>query len=182
MAGRTGKASRARSKALSSRRDQALAVVAFVVFVAGIVAWILLSRPDTASSTEAASRSSVASPSTAAPAPTEPAVETPAETAPTPEPAPEPAPSSSSAPAPEPQAPEQVEQSFLTDMGATGMAPPALPEEQVAMARDVCRLMDEGAPFDQMVQALVGIGATAAEADNFVRVATASFCPQHSPA
>jgi hypothetical protein len=164
-----------------SRGGTAVGVLVFAVFVAGIVAWIVIGRPTSAENT-AGARATTA-PETAASS----SAETPADT-----PAPSAVPEPSPAPAPVPSTPARrtieippgstAEAVFLDVVAESGLAPPVTDEETLAMARDACAALDGGMSRPQLTQVIVDSGATAAEAANFIELATATICPQHAGA
>jgi hypothetical protein len=174
-------AQRTRTAASRRRNGTVVGVSLFAAFVAGVVAWIVIgtmsSGAHEAGTSVTASRATPASPSAAA---------TPA--AETTEAAPPPASSATSEAAPSTPAAktiaippgETAESVFLDVVLGSGMAPPATTEEQLAMARDACGALDSGATRPQLTQMFIDSGATTAEAENFIQLATATICPQHA--
>ena len=177
---RTRKAGTGRNS--GSRGGTAVGVLVFAVFVIGIVVWIVVGRPAAAENTAGARATGTSGTGAAASS----SVEAPADT-PAPSPAPEP--SSAPAPAPAPSTPAKrtieippgssAESVFLDVVAGSGLAPPATDEETLAMARDACAALDGGMSRPQLTQVLIDSGATAAEAGNFVDLATKTMCTQH---
>jgi hypothetical protein len=162
------------------RSGTVVGVSLFVAFVAGIVAWIVIG---TRSDTDEARAGGTAARATSA---TSSAAATPA--AGTTGAAPSPASSATSEAAPPTTAAktlaippgETAESVFLDVVAGSGMAPPATTEEQLAMARDACAALDSGMTRPQLTQVFIDSGATAAEAENFIQLTTATICPQHA--
>jgi hypothetical protein len=169
----------AATSASRGRRGTVAGVSLFVAFLAGIVAWIVIGT--TSSGADEASAAAGASPRTSA-APTSAAETTEAAPAPAPAATSGAAPSTTAATTIEIPPGETAESVFLDVVAGSGMAPPATTEEQLAMARDACGALDGGMTHEQLVQAFIGSGATAAEAENFIGLATATICPQHAGA
>lgn len=69
---------------------------------------------------------------------------------------------------------------FLAALEASGLAPPTDDEHRLSFGRDVCDEMDLGSTYTDMVRALTFAGASDAEAENFVRLATTHLCPKHA--
>ena len=170
----------AATSASRGRRGTVAGVSLFVVFVAGIVAWIVIGT--TSSGADEASAAAGASRPTSSAAPTSAAETTEAAPAPAPAATSGAAPSTTAATTIEIPPGETAESVFLDVVAGSGMAPPATTEEQLAMARDACGALDGGMTHEQLVQAFIGSGATAAEAENFIGLATATICPQHAGA
>jgi cytoskeletal protein RodZ len=171
----------AATSASRGRRGTVVGVSLFIAFVAGIVAWIVIGTTSSGAD-EASAPAAGTSHSTAPAAPTSAAEPT--------EAAPAPAPSATSTAATPTTAAATIEippgataeSVFLDVVADSGMAPPATTEEQLAMARDACAALDGGMTHEQLGQAFMDSGATAAEAENFIRLATATICPQHAGA
>jgi Protein of unknown function (DUF732) len=169
------------------RGGTAIGVLVFAAVIAAIVGWIVFGRPaaadNSASARPTATPTADAAPSSATPAPSAASTATEVPPAPISEaPAPAPAASTPVAPSPEADTRAPVETTFLDEVKDSGLAPPIPDEAQLQMARDVCQAFEEGATFTILVETFVNMGATATEADNFVRNAAVSFCPQHVPA
>jgi hypothetical protein len=167
-----------------SRGGTAVGVLVFAVFVAGIVAWIVFGRPASAENAAGArvtgTSGTGAAASSSAEAPTDPPAPS---AAPEPSPAPIPASTPASAKAAIEIPPgSSAESVFLDVVAESGLAPPATDDETLAMARDVCAALDGGMSRPHMTQVLIHSGATAAEAENFIDLATATICPQHASA
>lgn len=185
---RTGKAAAGRRagagrrSASRGRSGTVAGISVFAAFVAGIVAWIVIGTSSSGAGEAAASAPMSHGSPPAAPTPAAPS----SAAAPTSEAAP----STTSSAVPSTTAAKNVEippgetadSVFLDVVAGSGMAPPATDEEQLAMARDACTALDGGMSHEQLVQAFISSGATAAEAENFIHLSTATICPQHAGA
>lgn len=172
------------ARARTGRRGStAVGILVFAAVIAAIVGWIVLARPVVAENT-AAERPTATSTATASPTPSPsaaPSTETVVPPAPVSE-VPEPVVTTPAAPATQAQSRPPAESSFLGEVKESGLAPPIPDEAQLQMARDICQAFEEGATFPVLVDTFVNMGATRTEADGFIRNATVSFCPQHTPA
>jgi hypothetical protein len=188
---RTGKAAAGRRagagrrSASRGRSGTVAGISLFAAFVVGIVAWIVIGTSSSGAGEAAASAPMSHGSPPAAPTPAAPSV---------PAPTSEAAPSTTSSAVPSTTAAKTVAKTveippgetansvFLDVVAGSGMAPPATNEEQLAMARDACTALDGGMSHEQLVQAFISSGATAAEAENFIQLSTATICPQHAGA
>jgi hypothetical protein len=74
-----------------------------------------------------------------------------------------------------------VESVFLSAVHDAGLGDAGSDAAALAHARRICQAFDGGARFEDLTEAIVSGGATYVEAGSFIGLATAAFCPDHTP-